>query len=358
MRPCIKANTSRRREVVGLISKLLFEAVQIPGPSGHEGRVAAWMEVKLSPHVDEVWRDGAGNVVGKKKGKNSQNSLMLAAHMDEVSLVVRSVSDVVRFEVVGWIDPRTLLGSPVLVLARGEDIPGVIRSTSAHLAEAGGEVELWIDTGSRTSDVRIGDPIVFATNPRWLSPDERILASHAIDDRIGLCVLVEVAKKLTEQPECDIYFVATVQEEVGGYGAVFAAGEIKPTWAVAIDTAFASDPALPENPPLDSGPVVRRFVMSQPKGPLYPPSILFSSAPLGDAMMESARKQGLPVNEDINCRTFTDACRIFDAHPDIACLPFLIPRRYSHSPYEVVDVRNADITAQIILGALPLVFAS
>ena len=118
---------------------------------------------------------------------------MLAAHMDEVSLVVKSVSDVVRFEVVGWIDPRTLLGSPVLVLARDGDIPDVIRSTSAHLAEAGGEVELWVDTGSRTSDVGIGDSIVFATN-RGGSADERILASHAIDDRIGLCVLVEVAK--------------------------------------------------------------------------------------------------------------------------------------------------------------------
>lgn len=341
-----------------MLADLLYELVQIPGPSGHEERVAARFKAELEPYVDEVRRDGAGNVIGKKAGRRSDKSLMLAAHLDEVSLVVSRVAEVVFFEVVGWIDRRVLPGTPVLILGRSEDIPGVICSPSAHLTEAGDQVNLWIDVGSRTAAVSIGDPVVFATPPRWFSPDKTILASHAIDDRVGLAILLDVARRLTGQPEYDLYFVATVQEEVGGYGAVYAARELRPTWVMALDTTFARDPNTPQNPPLGSGPVVRRFEMSQPKSPLYPASILFSSRVIGDALVTSAREQGLPVNEDVNCRTFTDTARIFASFPDISCCPLLIPRRYSHSPCEVVDLRDVEAAARIIVGALPLIFAS
>jgi len=341
-----------------LLADLLYELVQIPGPSGHEGRVAARMEAALQPYVDEVWRDRAGNVIAKKAGRRSGKSLMLAAHLDEVSLVVSRVGETVAFEVVGWIDRRALPGTPVLILGRQHDIPGVICSPSAHLAEAGDQVDLWIDVGEQTSAVSVGDPVVFATPPRWFSAEKTILASHAVDDRVGLAVLVEVARSLEEQPEYDLYFAATVQEEVGSYGAVYAAGRLKPTWVIALDTTFARDPRAPFNPPLGSGPVVRRFEMSQPKSPLYPASILFTSRVLGDALVTSSQEQELPINEDVNCRTFTDTSRIFDAFPDIACCPLLIPRRYSHSPCEVVDVRDAAAAARILVGALPHIFAS
>ena len=196
-----------------MINELVYELVQIPGPTGFEGRVAGRLKELLESHVDELYIDKIGNLIARKKGTEGKRALALVAHTDQVSMVVQKVDEFVWFDRIGWIDFNNLPGTPVLILGAERDIPGVVCASSTV-----GRREmssLWIDVGDRQKFVSVGDPIVFDHPPRWLDDNKSILASPSIDDRVGCAVLVEVARRLKKPPRHDIYFVGAVQEEIG-----------------------------------------------------------------------------------------------------------------------------------------------
>ncbi|MCL4533599.1 MAG: M20/M25/M40 family metallo-hydrolase [Bacteroidetes bacterium] len=334
-----------------MLHDLLLDLVAIPGPSGDEARVAQRLHRELAPFADEVSMDKMGNVIARKDGADPVRSLMLIAHTDEVSLVVQRVDEVVWFDIVGWIDPACLMGTPVVVLTDNGEVPGVVCSSSAHSPTRDDGGELWIDVGERTADVSVGDPIVFAPNARWLG--EHVLASKAIDDRIGCAILVEVARRLEGVPRHTIYFAGVVQEEVGSFGARFVAEKLRPDWAIAIDTTGARDARADRyrEVAIGSGPVVRRFQMAQPTS-LYPAVVLFPSKRLSKLLIASAQELSLPVSQDAFRHTFTDTALVQLASPETECANLHIPRRYSHSPYEVVDLRDAERAVDILLRTI------
>ena len=334
-----------------MLGELLFELVQIHGPSGYESRVAERLRVALEPLVDEVHLDRVGNVIATKRGSSQGKALVVMAHTDEVSLVVDKVDDFVWFQRVGWIDERVLMAVPVTILGREGDIDGVVCSLSAHLASSEAPGELWIDVGGRAGEVSVGDPIVFASNARWLSPDRKVLASKAIDDRVGCAILVELARRLPPSPHHTIHLVGAVQEEVGSFGAQFATRELKPEWVIVLDTGYAQDaaPHRGKTGTMGEGPVLRRFQMTQPQGSLYPASLFFSSPQLNELALGAAERLGLPITVDISCVTFTDTSLIYALDPSIETCTLLLPRRYSHSPQEVFDLTNAENCLEILV---------
>lgn len=337
-----------------MLGDLVFELMQIPGPSGFEGRVAGRLGELLREHVDDIWQDKVGNLIATKKGTEAGRSLMLLAHMDQVSMVARKVDSFVWFDRVGWISPQVLPGTPVLILGSKGDIPGIISSPTAHLPPK--ETEPWIDVGDRISLVSPGDPIVFHTAPRWLDGARTLLAGPSVDDRVGCAIMVEVARRLVQPPKCTIYFVATVQEETSALGARHVLRHLKPDWTIAIDTGPTTD-ALPDNVRtmgLREGPALTRFYLARPRDVLYPAVAYFSSARLDSRLLQAAQQLQLPLHSAINSYAFNDISVASQEDPEIETSSLAVPRRYGHSPYELVDVTDAQHCVDILCRFIAL----
>ena len=335
-----------------MIGDLVYELIQIPGPTGFEGRVAKRLKELLKDHVDELYTDKIGNLIARKKGTEGKRSLALVAHMDQVSMVVQKVDEFVWFDKLGWIDFRNLPGTPVLILGAERDIPGVVCATSTV---GGNEMgTLWIDVGNRQESVSVGDPIVFATPSRWLDDEKTILASPSIDDRVGCAVLVELARRLTKKPKHDIYFVGSVQEEIGSFGVRHFLRKITPDWFIALDTGFAQDavPDIQRTVPMSTGLGVRRLAFAQPNVP-YPATVNFASPRLNQLLMNAAKKLNIPFHVDVSTGIWSDHNIAYEVNPEVeSTFMYVAARRYSHSPTEVADLSNAERAVDVLYQAI------
>jgi len=336
-----------------MIGDLVFELIQIPGPSGFEGRVANRLKELLEGYADEINIDKMGNLIARKKGTEGKHSLALVAHMDQVSMVVQKVDEYVWFDKLGWIDFRNLPSTPVLILGAERDIPGVVCASSAHFA-GGGEITLWIDVGDQQKFVSVGDPIVFASPSRWLDDNKTILASHSIDDRVGCAIMVEVARRLTKAPRHDIYFVGSVQEEIGSFGIRHVLRQITPDWLIALDTGFAQDaiPDINKTFPMRTGLGVRRLSFAQPADRIYPAVVNFASPRLNKLLIDTAKKLNIPFHVDVATRTFADHSIAYDENPEMDSTIMSVARRYCHSPSEVADMSNAERAVDVLCQAI------
>jgi len=333
------------------IADLVYELVRIPGPTGFEGRVSSRLKELLKDHVDEMYIDKMGSLIAKKKGTEGKHSLALVAHIDQVSMVVLKVDDFVWFDKIGHINLTTLLGIPVLILGKERDVPGVVCSPSAHFQQEGATPKMWIDVGDRQKFVSVGDPIVFAHPPMWLNDDKTILASPSIDDRVGCGIMVEVAKRL-KRPRHDIYFVGSAEEEVGCLGMRHVLRQITPDWLIALDTGFAQDaiPDINKTVPMSTGVGVRRLSFSSPV--TLPAAVNFASPRLNKLLVDTAQKSNIPFNEDASTRVFSDHNIAFEVNPNIESTFMFVARRYTHSPYEVADMTNAERAVAVLCQAI------
>lgn len=229
----------------------LKQLCALPGVSSFEDRVRDYLLERAKPHVQRFQVDALGNLILWKKGeKSAGNRLLLTAHMDEVGLMVRQITDdgYLKFSCVGGIDRRVLIGQRVFV--GWDQIPGVVGLKAIHLttAEERKKVpkleEFYIDIGAKSrqeaeKQVQLGDFASF--DGECLEFGDGMLKAKAIDDRVGCAVLL----KLLEQPlPMDCVFAFTAQEEVGCRGAFGAAFSVEPEIALMLETTTAAD--LPE----------------------------------------------------------------------------------------------------------------
>lgn len=218
------------------------------GPSGWEDPVRDYIVEQIKPFADQIEVTVNGTLLVFKKGKaRPKHCVMLAAHMDEVALLLKSVEDdgFLKFRCVGGIDRRVLPGKPVFV---GENrIPGVIGMKPIHLTtdEEREKVpetkDLYIDIGAEKKEeaeklVQEGDYIGF--DPAFLELDNGFVCSKAIDDRIGCAIMLELIR---EELPVDTWFAFTVQEEIGSRGAFGAAFRLKPEIAMVLEGTSAAD---------------------------------------------------------------------------------------------------------------------
>lgn len=227
----------------------------LSGVSSFEDEVRNYIREQVAPHADSIRVDAMGNLIVFKKGaKSAGNKLMLCAHMDEVGLIIKSVTDdgYLKFACVGGIDRRVLLGKRVAVGDR--KITGIIGLKAIHLTtpEERKRVpkleEYYIDIGAKDREsaealVNVGDCGVFVSDV--VEFGDGMLKAKAIDDRVGCAVLM---KLLEEELPMDCTFVFTVQEEVGTRGAFGAAFSVTPEMALILEgTTAADNPALDEH---------------------------------------------------------------------------------------------------------------
>ncbi|MEM0996318.1 MAG: M42 family metallopeptidase [Bacteroidota bacterium] len=226
---------------------LLKEICETPGAPGHEERIRKVVLREVTPLVDEVRIDNMGNVIAIKKGRGEKKA-MVAAHMDEISFIVKHVDEdgFARIHTLGGFDPKTLTAQRVIVHGK-RDIIGVMGSKPIHIMKpeerkkAPAIDDYFIDFGLPPKKVNeivsVGDVV---TRERSLIEMGECVNSKSIDNRVSVFILLESLREMQE-PAHDVYACFTVQEEIGIRGATVAARTIEPDFGFGLDTTIAFD---------------------------------------------------------------------------------------------------------------------
>ena len=329
--------------------------VEIPGGSGFEEKVIEFVAAELGKIVPDVSVDPIGNVIGRVG--TGKKSVMVCVHTDEVCLLIKYIDEkgYIYFDLNGMIDERVLLSTKVDICSEKGIHTGVVGVKSRHLMTPEDlrrpitVSELWVDIGAesaeevRTWGIEIGDPIVF--HPHFQSIGKDTIISKAIDNRAGCAILIDLAERMKgEKIDYQLFFVAAVQEEMGSRGAKVAAQSLGPDMAMVIDTVPASDPITPPQQAASEcgkGPVIRSMdVNALGSGTIY-------SKKIRQRLVATALKHRIPHQKDI-FRTWTDASTIHTSGKGIPCGGLYIPRRYSHSPVELVKWSDVEKTAELL----------
>ncbi len=322
---------------------LLKKLTEAHGPSGDEGKIRDIIKKEIKPYVDELYRDKFGNLIARKKGKGT--SVMLAAHMDEIGLMVRSVDadGKVFVSAVGGIEPTTLLGEKVKIVAKNKkDIYGILTNKEiqdgAELSALPIMDELYVDVGMNEKEVKragiqTGDYVHLMKSYMEIS-DGKLFTAKALDDRIGCYALLELAKKL-KNVKSEVYYVFTVQEEIGLHGAKTSLYSIDPDYAIVFDVTEADDGRNHEGQGkcVGHGPVI-----------VYKDAEMITNRCLNDWFMNLAKKLKMGVQPDVGSFGTTDALSVSVSRGGIPCTAIGVPVRNIHTTTSVAskqDIKDA-----------------
>lgn len=313
--------------------ELLKKLTQTDSVSGDEGTIAHIIQSEVCGFADEILLDAMGNLIVHKKG--SGNKLLFAAHMDEIGIIVTYIDEAgfLRFSGVGGLDKNDLVGRKVRF---SSGVVGVIGTEEENKDRDIAKMYIDIGAGSREDAqkcVSIGDTAAFVGE---FYQENGVIVSKALDNRAGCYALLEALKQVKSKN--DLYFVFTVQEEVGLRGAKTAAFDIMPDFAVAVDVTDTGDtPGAPKMAvKLGKGAAVKIMDRS-----------VMCSASVRNDLLELAKKHNIPYQLEVMTDGGTDAGALSLTGAGIKTGGISIPCRYVHSPAEMIA--QTDIKAVIDL---------
>jgi len=274
--------------------------------------------------------------------------------MDEVGLMITEIGSdgILKFGVVGSIDPRVLISKIVIL---NESLPGVIGAKAIHLQKpverkkALSLEQLYIDIGASSKEeaakyVKIGDYAYFDTAFDTLG--KGYYKAKAFDDRVGCAVIAELMKNSYDYP---LYGVFTVQEEVGLRGAQVAAYQVNPDFAIVLEGTVSADMIDVEEDEwvtrIGQGPACSFMDSST----LYNPELVRYVEKL-------ARDNQLPLQFRRGARGGNDAGKIHLSKTGVPTITLSVPCRYIHSPVSIIaesDYLNCIKLVDLILRNLP-----
>ena len=329
--------------------KLLEKLCNVIAVSGDEAEVRKIVLEEIRPHADEVRVDALGNVLATRRGRGRKRTrLMLDAHMDEVGLMIvdEDGEGLYRFEAIGGIDARHLVGKQVFV--GRERTPAVIGAKPVHLM-SGDEYtrkvpldSLRIDAGP-SGRAKVGDRAGFATKFRRTGPS---IMAKSIDDRIGVATLIELLKHAPSN--IDLCAAFSVQEEIGLRGAKVAAQYFHPDLAIAIDSTPAYDL------PLDDGSENTSYNTKLGLGPAV---YVADGSTLHDPRLvrflcETAEAEKIPYQLRQPGGGGTDSGAIQRSLAGIPTVSVSVPHRYTHSPVSIARVDDWKHTINLLHAVL------
>src|ERR1039458_719320 len=327
--------------------QFLEKLVNTPSPSGHEARgQRVWLDY-VQPFADETFTDAYGNAVAVLN-KGGSPRLMLAAHADEISMVVNYINEegFIYVRKLGGIDPAISKAHRIVIHSRGGPVRGVVGNVAPHLmkGESDGKApkihELFINgaVGSRREAeklVRVGDPITVADSFELLRND--LAVARAFDNRIGTFAVAESLRLAHESKgklKAEILAVSNIMEEVGLLGARQIAYTLKPDVALVVDVTHATDyPTVSQqqhgNVKVGHGPTLTHGVCNHPE-------VM--------ARLETvARAQKIKLqHEATSASSGTDTDVIFWTRGGIPSGLISLANRYMHSPVEIISLRDLE----------------
>lgn len=340
------------------------ELSSLVGVSGSEQEVVKYLRDHLSLFADEVRVDRTGNVFAVKHGTAPGPKVMVSAHSDEVGFCVKNIypDGFIALDKIGYFSDQLLQGRKVWIT--GKKIPGVIGVKAGHLqtAEESRQVkpvrECYVDVGASSRlevegmGIRIGDQVVFQSNFMEMhNPD--LVSTKSVDNRISCAILIELFHQLKGADFAGtLYGVVTVQEEVGLRGALMAGNAVEPDYAVVLDTIPAGD-----TPDINTE---KSLPVRLGRGPACPvadaPNIglmaTFIHPRVREMFEEQSEKSGVPVQYLTLAGDFyvTDAANVAVTGKGVPVGIVATPRRYSHSPVELVNLNDAEGVLKIVKG--------
>ncbi|MGC9103811.1 MAG: M42 family metallopeptidase [Candidatus Methanodesulfokora sp.] len=333
------------------IFNILRRLASVPTVTGYERNARETIEELLSGYVDDFWTTpwdnsmAVINPMGKKK-------LLFAAHVDQIGFIVTNIdeSGYLKFSPIGGWDARVAYGSKVTVITSKENIRGVIGTLPPHLMKEKEKKidfkDLVIDIGVDSKEeaekvgVKVGDYVCLYSEPELVGK-YRVIGS-GMDDKAGLASIIYAARMLasrkSELGDISVYFVATVQEEIGLRGASMIGYELKPDLAVIVDVTHAKTPETKDIAfvELGKGPVISI-------GPIYHREIT-------ESLIEIAERCGIRYQREADPRgAGTDAWAIQIARGGVKTGLVSVPNRYMHSGVEMVDLRDMSDLARLLV---------
>lgn len=328
---------------------LLNRLVCATGTSGKEDEIKTIIFKEIKKYVKDVKEDKFGNLIAHKKCKGP--TVLLIAHMDEIGLMVRSIDSrgFLHCSEIGGVEPLSLIGARISITTKKGKIHGVITLKNISNDENTGPVpsaeSLIVDTGLNPEElkekgVEIGSYIDIQKTVGFLG-SKKFVCGKALDDRIGCYILIEVAKRLKKlNLGCDIYFVFSVQEELGLYGAKTSIYNIKPDWAVSVDVTGANDFSEEPTKFLGRGPTIT-----------VKDAQMLANPCIDSWLKDLAEKYKIPYQLDVSERGTTDALSISVAKGGIPTTVVGVAVRNIHTPIGIAHVDDID-NAIKLLGLL------
>lgn len=308
------------------------------GPSGCERTIAKTIAELARPYADEITTDTMGNLIVHKRGNGPK--LMLAAHMDTIGLVVTYIENdgALRVGKLGGVAPKDICNAPV----RFEN--GTCGAVKVHGSASEDKLtidDLYIDIGAGNREearklVCLGDAAVFTTQA--VRNGNRIIAPY-LDNRVSCAVLLKVLEQTTESAY-DLYFVFTVQEELGLRGAKTVVYSIDPDYAVVMDVTNACDwpgAAKTGSAVLGGGAAIK--VMD---------SSVICHPEMVERLDKSAQENGVKSQRDVLTKGGTDAGAIYQSRLGVITGGISIPCRYAHTPTSMVDLYDVEACVKLM----------
>lgn len=333
--------------------ELIKQLTDLSGNSGHEDEVIKYIAKALKEKADELKVDSIGNLTATFMcGKANAKKVMLFGHMDEVGMVVRKIekNGLLRAEKLGSINPNILPGSVVDIIGSKSKIPGVIGSKSHHYLKpedkykVNGFDKLYIDIGATSEEevkdlgIDVGTPMVMQSRFQELAND--MISNKAMDDRALLSILVALGQDIKrEELDCDLYLVFSVQEEFNTRGIMPVVREVKPDIAIGLDVTPSCDVPDVESYSdvvIGKGPALT-YMNHHGRGTLagLVPNVKFLSF-----IEEIGKENNIPIQKEVALGVLTETAYILFENSQTVVANISIPTRYTHTPVEVVSLRD------------------
>jgi endoglucanase len=333
------------------VKDLIRQLTEAYGPPGYEHAVCDIIKAHITPYADHVEVDQLGNLHAVKNGQASHTSnggasglkIMLAAHMDEIGLIVTSIDDkgFARLSPLGGVHADTMVGNRAIFTNGALGVIN-IENWLMHDGLDQSHRKLYLDFGVKSkkeAPVRVGDVAGFE---RPFVDLGEALVAKSMDDRIGCAILIETLRQLEQTPH-EVHFVFTVQEEVGTRGATTAAYKVHPDVSIAVDVTDSGD--IPERKNVEVKMGLGPAIKVMDRGMLAHPGVK-------RWMVETATKNKIPYQMEILTLGTTDARAMQLAHEGSAAGALSIPCRYVHTPSEMVSFSDVTNAVKLLLALL------
>jgi putative aminopeptidase FrvX len=339
---------------------LLKELVDAPGPAGFEGPVRAILTREFKAAGLDTSTDGLGSVIGVLPGPTGSPRIMLAAHMDEVGAMVRYITaeGMVKFQLLGgWMDQGLVDQRWTIVTQKGS-VTAISGQRSTHISPAEERIrvtprdDVFLDVGARSRaeaeaiGIRPGDPIVPVSEFSEVANGRYV--GKALDDRVGCVMLLETLRRLKGQNTklpATIYFVGTVQEELGLRGAHTAVERVKPDLGISLEGGIAAD--HPGGRPdytqerLGGGPVL-----------YLADSQMLVNLKLRDLFHRVAADSAIPLQTEVTLGGSEDSAELQRFGGGTPAINFAVATRYLHGHNSMIERKDLDQAIALLMGVL------
>lgn len=341
-------------------AKLLQDLSNAFGPSGYEEDVRAIMRRELAPFSDSLETDGLGSLIAVSKKSPDAPRVMMAAHMDELGMIVRYITPEGYLKFVtlgGWLD-QGLINQRYWIKTRKGPVLGVTGLKTPHVMTGDERTRLklrddiFIDIGAKSKadaeerfGVRPGDPIGPDSKFTPMG-DGSLYLGKAWDDRVGCAVMVEVMRKLKASPaNVNVYAVATVQEEIGLRGAQTSSHLVKPDIGISLESGVASDyPGIRQEEAQERlGAGASMFLHD---------SSMIPTLSLRDFVIDLAKARAIPLQFNVLSGYGEDGAEMQKSYSGIPAVNITVPTRYLHNHNGIISRSDFDHVVNLVTALI------